>query len=392
MSLRVSSTLSPRRAGWMGRSVQVAAIFGTRPEAIKMAPVIKAIQGAQGLECCVWSTGQHRTMLDQVLAFFDIETDVDLGVMTHDQSLNETFGKIVSGVDHILARDRPDLVLVHGDTSTAAAAAVAAFHRRVPIAHVEAGLRSGRIDQPWPEEFNRKLVDMVSTRLFAPTQGARRNLIDEGVPDDKVLVTGNTVIDALLGAVERIAPGTAVREALDSRFAYLDDSKPLVLVTGHRRENFGQGFRDICLALGRLSQTDDVQIVYPVHLNPNVLEPVTALLGNARGVYLIDPVDYPSFVYLMSRATVILTDSGGVQEEAPSLGKPLLVMRDVTERPEAIECGAAQLVGTDPDRIIAGVRRVLAQPGRLDVINPYGDGLASHRIVQELRNVAHSLR
>lgn len=372
--------------------MKVAAIFGTRPEAIKMAPVIKAIQSADGLQCRVWSTGQHRAMLDQVLAFFDIVTDADLGVMTHDQSLNETFGKIVTGVDHLLARDAPDLLLVHGDTSTAAAAAVAAFHRRIPIAHVEAGLRSGRMDQPWPEEFNRKLVDMVSTRLFAPTEGARRNLIDEGVSPDKILVTGNTVIDALLDAMERIASGTAVRQALDARFAYLDDNRPLVLVTGHRRENFGQGFRDICLALGRLSEVDDIQIVYPVHLNPNVLEPVKALLGNVRGVYLIDPVDYPSFVYLMSRATVILTDSGGVQEEAPSLGKPLLVMRDVTERPEAIESGAAQLVGTDPDRIVAGVRTALAQPMRPDVVNPYGDGLASARIVQELRNVSHSLR
>ncbi|WP_421731718.1 non-hydrolyzing UDP-N-acetylglucosamine 2-epimerase [Brevundimonas sp.] len=356
-----------------------------------MAPVIKAIQGADGLECQVWSTGQHRRMLDQVLDFFGIETDVDLGVMTHDQSLNETFGKIVAGVDQLLARRTPDLLLVHGDTTTAAAAAVAAFHRRIPIAHVEAGLRSGRMDQPWPEEFNRKLVDMVGMRLFSPTEGARQNLIAEGVPPEKILVTGNTVVDALLDAVERISPGTAARGALDTQFAYLDPNKPLVLVTGHRRENFGQGFRDICLALRRLSQ-DDVQIVYPVHLNPNVLEPVKALLGDAPDVYLIDPVDYPSFVYLMSRASVILTDSGGVQEEAPSLGKPLLVMRNVTERPEAIEAGVAQLVGTDPGRIVASVRNALDQPARPYAINPYGDGFASARIVQELRNVANSLR
>jgi len=372
--------------------LRVTAIFGTRPEAIKMAPVVKALQATEGLSCRVWSTGQHREMLDQVLGFFDVHADLDLEVMTPGQGLNGLFANIVAGVDRAIQEERPDLILVHGDTSTAAAAAIAAFHQKVPLAHVEAGLRSGRMDQPWPEEFNRRLVDMISQISFAPTEGARENLLREGVDPAQIVVTGNTVIDALLGAMERIAPGTEARAVLDARFDYLDAKKPLVLVTGHRRESFGGGFRDICLALKRLAETGEVEIVYPVHLNPNVLAPVTELVGATPGVYLIDPVDYPSFVYLMSRAKAILTDSGGVQEEAPSLGKPLLVMRNVTERPEAISAGVAELVGTDPDRIVERVLAALVRPPLLEIRNPYGDGLASSRIVKEVSHVANGLR
>lgn len=367
-------------------------VFGTRPEAIKMAPVVRALTSQDGFSCRVWSTGQHRQMLDQVLRFFDLAADRDLGLMTPGQQLNDLFAAAVKGVDGLLADEKPDLVLVHGDTSTAAAAAVAAFHRGVPVGHVEAGLRSGRMDQPWPEEFNRRVVDMVSRRHFAPTPRARENLLREGVAEAGVCVTGNTVIDALLDAVRRIGPGTAAREALDRQFAFLDSGRPMILVTGHRRESFGDGFRNICLALRRIAERRRVEVVYPVHLNPNVREPIGALLGATSGVRLIDPVDYPAFVYLMARASVILTDSGGVQEEAPSLGKPLLVMREVTERPEAVEAGLAELVGTDPDRIVAAVESALDRPPRHAIANPYGDGLASARIVQELQHVSDRLR
>lgn len=371
--------------------MRVAVIFGTRPEAIKMAPVVKALRAAEGVDCRVWSTGQHREMLDQVLTFFDLKTDLDLKVMTPGQTLNGVFSAVVAGVDRAIEAEQPDLILVHGDTSSAAAAATAAFHRKVPVGHVEAGLRSGRMDQPWPEEFNRRLVDLVAERLYAPTPRSRDNLLAEGVASERIIVTGNTVIDALLDAVERVGPGTAARAELDARFDYLDD-RPMILVTGHRRESFGDGFREICVALRRLSERGDVQIVYPVHLNPNVQGPVRELVADAPGVYLIDPVDYPTFVYLMSRSRVILTDSGGVQEEAPSLGKPLLVMRDVTERPEAIEAGVAELVGAKADRIVAGVAAALARPEPTDRTNPYGDGRAAQRIVEELRHVADRLR
>lgn len=357
-----------------------------------MAPLALALRAAAGVDCRIWSTGQHRAMLDQVLGFFGLACDVDLGVMKPDQTLNDLFASVVTGVDALIRADRPDIVLVHGDTTTASAAAVAAFNNRIPVGHVEAGLRSGRMDQPWPEEFNRRLVDMVSTILFAPTEGAKAHLLAEGVPEDRIHVTGNTVVDALLCATARIQPGAAIRAELDARFAYLDASKPLVLVTGHRRESFGDGFVQICKALRRLSERGDLSIVYPVHLNPNVQEPVRRLVGDAPGVHLIDPVDYPSFVYLMSRASVILTDSGGVQEEAPTLGKPVLVMRNVTERPEAIAAGVAELVGADEDMIVSRTEAALMRSPSKPTINPYGDGRASERIVEELKRAADNLR
>lgn len=357
-----------------------------------MAPVVRALQDCSDVQCRVWSTGQHRQMLDQVLSMFDLQADVDLGLMVPGQSLNGLFSAAVSGVDRILEAENPDIILVHGDTSTAAAAATAAFHRKVPVGHVEAGLRSGRLDQPWPEEFNRRLVDMFGRFLFAPTIGARNNLLAENVDSSRIFVTGNTVIDALMAMIGRMENSPEVRTRLDDRFGFLASDKKLVLVTGHRRESFGGGFENICQALLRLSQNPDVEIIYPVHLNPNVKEPVYRLLDGSERLHLVDPVDYESFVYLMDRCDVILTDSGGVQEEAPSLGKPVLVMREVTERPEAVDAGLSQLVGTDVDRIVVGVNDALERGMMREVENPYGDGQASRRIVQGLRNAADDLR
>lgn len=372
--------------------MHVAVIFGTRPEAIKMAPVVNELRRTAGMTCKVWSTGQHRQMLDQVLTLFDLAPDIDLNLMTKEQGLNGLFASALQGIDRVLEAERPDVVLVHGDTSTAAAAALAAFHRRIPVGHVEAGLRSGRLDQPWPEEFNRRTVDMVSRLLFAPTERARANLIAEGVAHERILVTGNTVVDALAAMTGRMKADSSARRRLDEKYAFLSPDRKLILVTGHRRESFGGGFENICRALATLSEREDVEIIYPVHLNPNVRQPVHALLGDLAGVHLVDPVDYESFIYLMDRCHVILTDSGGVQEEAPSLGKPVLVMRDVTERPEAVEAGVSQLVGTDPGRIVAGVVDALARDGRGDRYNPYGDGQASRRIVQGLLDAADDLR
>ena len=365
----------------LGSLMRIAVIFGTRPEAIKMAPVVRALRASPEIDCRVWSTGQHREMLAQVLDIFDLTVDDDLALMTPGQSLNGLFAGAVAGVDAMIERASPDMVLVHGDTSTAAAAATAAFHRKVKVGHVEAGLRSGRMDQPWPEEFNRRLVDLVSSQLFAPTDAARDHLLAEGVDSKRVMVTGNTVVDALLTVVDRIRTQRDVEERLRARFDFIA-GKPMVLVTGHRRESFGDGFKNICLALKMLSQANDLQIIYPVHLNPNVQGPVHELLADCPGVHLIPPVDYEAFVYLMMRSSVILTDSGGVQEEAPSLSKPVLVMRNVTERPEAVAAGVSELVGTDPDRIVSGVLSALSRAGTWDGRNPYGDGNASQRIVK----------
>ena len=357
-----------------------------------MAPVVRALREAEDFDCIVLSTGQHREMLRQVLDIFEVSVDHDLEVMTAGQTLNGAFQAIVAGMDRLLDQTRPDVLLVHGDTTTAAAAAIAAFHRRIPVAHVEAGLRSGRMDQPWPEEFNRRVVDMVATLCFAPTEGSRANLLAESIPDSRIIVTGNTVIDALLETSARIEADAELRDRLDARFAGLDETLPLVLVTGHRRESFGDGFRGICEALKALDATGEVQILYPVHMNPNVSGPVHALLAGCERVMLTEPVDYLTFVRLMQRCSVILTDSGGVQEEAPSLGKPVLVMREVTERPEAVAAGTAELVGVDSGRIVCKVlERLRAGPGTGGG-NPYGDGQAARRIVEGLRLAADDLR
>jgi UDP-N-acetylglucosamine 2-epimerase (non-hydrolysing) len=368
--------------------LKVLVVFGTRPEAIKMAPVVRALAASERVRAIVCSTGQHKQMLQPVLELFAIRTDHDLEVMRPNQSLNGLTARIVEGIDRVLAATAPDRVLVHGDTTTAAAASLAAFHRRIPIGHVEAGLRTGRLDQPWPEEMNRRVVDIVADQLYAPTAGARDNLLAESLGEKRIAVTGNTVIDALLHTVATIERDRALAARLARRFDFLIQERRMVLVTGHRRESFGQGFADICRALAELAERPDLDIVYPVHLNPNVREPVMGLLGGCPRVHLIEPVDYAAFVWLMRRADVILTDSGGVQEEAPSLGKPVLVMRNVTERPEAVAAGTARLVGTDPDRIVAMACAYLDEPMlREDArsrTNPYGDGRASRRILEEI--------
>ena len=327
--------------------MKVLSVFGTRPEAIKMAPLIKAMQRNAAISSVVCVTGQHRQMLDQVLSLFDIVPDYDLALMTQDQSLNALAGRALMALDDVLDKVKPDRVLVHGDTTTAMAAALAAFHRRIPIGHVEAGLRTRDLSRPWPEEMNRRVVDVVSDLLFAPTSGAKANLAAERL-GGRIVVTGNTVVDALLATVARVKDDTGLQAQLAAQFSYLAADRKLLLVTGHRRESFGSGFNKICVALRRLSGRPDIEMVYPVHLNPNVRGPVLGTLSGRTNIHLVEPLEYVPFVYLMQRAHVVLTDSGGVQEEAPSLGKPVLVMRGVTERPEAVEAGTVHLVGTDP--------------------------------------------
>lgn len=359
-------------------------VFGTRPEAIKMAPVVGALRDAPRIEVSVAVTAQHREMLDQALRLFDIRPDHDLDLMQAGQSLEALFGRILLGMCELLDAHRPDLVLVHGDTSTTLASALAAYYRRIPVGHVEAGLRTGNVYSPWPEEANRRLAAPLCAIHFASTQVARKNLLREGIDDTAILVTGNTVVDALLAVAGRIDRDPRLREKLDRDFAYLDGRRRLVLVTGHRRENFGDGFEQICLALKELSSRDDIQILYPVHLNPQVQAPVKRLLGGIPNVHLVTPQDYLPFVYLMKRSCLILTDSGGIQEEAPSLGKPVLVMRDTTERPEAIAAGTATLVGTSKAEIVRATLELLDDPGHYrrmaEAHNPYGDGHASKRI------------
>ena len=353
-----------------------------------MAPVVKALAAERGLRSITCVTGQHRTMLDQVLDLFGIKPDYDLAVMAPNQTLNGLASRVTSALDTVIANVTPDYILVHGDTTTAMAAGLAAFHRNVPIGHVEAGLRTYDLQKPWPEEFNRRVIDVAATKLFAPTETSADNLRGERLRGD-ILVTGNTVIDALKETVKCIETDKALKTELDTQFAFLDPSKRLLLVTGHRRESFGDGFLKICEALRELGRKrEDLQIVYPVHLNPNVSGPVHELLGNERNIRLIDPQEYLSFVYLMNRAHIVLTDSGGVQEEAPSLGKPVLVMRDVTERPEAVAAGVVRLVGTDPARIIEEVTHLLDDQDYYAsfarTLNPYGDGFASQRIAASL--------
>ncbi len=348
-----------------------------------MAPVVRALAAADGIESRVCVTGQHRQMLDQVLALFDIAPDNDLQVMMPDQTLNGLFVRIVSATDALLRQWRPDCVLVHGDTTTASAAALAAFHLGVPVGHVEAGLRTGDIQRPFPEEANRRMVDVLSTLMFAPTLSARRNLEAEHL-SGRIVVTGNTVIDALALISARLDQDAALSARISRRFPFLQPEKPLVLVTGHRRENIGDGFVQICRALAEIAQDSSVQVVYPVHLNPRVRQTVMPTLVGHTNIHLIEPLDYLDFIWMMKRATLILTDSGGIQEEAPFLGKPVLVLRDVTERPEAVSAGVARLVGTDRVAIVAATRAALAAEPAADNVSPYGDGHAAARIVDVL--------
>lgn len=356
-----------------------------------MAPVLKRLAEA-GLEPRVCVTAQHRDMLDQVLKLFDITPDIDLNLMRPDQSLDALTASALTGITEVLQAERPQMVLVHGDTTTALSAALAAFYRHIPVGHVEAGLRTGNIAAPFPEEVNRRLADTVSSLHFAPTESARYNLLFEGIQTSTISITGNTVIDALFMVREKLLADAEQMLALDREFPFPTNGRRLVLVTGHRRENFGPGFEDICAALGDLSNREDIEIVYPVHLNPNVQKPVLKMLSNLDNVHLIEPVDYRRFVYLMMKACIVITDSGGVQEEAPSLGKPVLVMRDVTERPEAVEAGTVRLVGTERLRIEAEANRLLDDPVAYEEMsrahNPYGDGHAAERIVKRIQQYA----
>ena len=376
---------SPGKASCM----RVLTIFGTRPEAIKMAPLAIRLGADSRFDSKVCVTAQHREMLDQVLDLFQLVPDYDLDLMKPGQTLSELTGRILTSVEGVLQSFRPDIVLVHGDTSTTLATSLAAYYQQIPVGHVEAGLRTGNLYSPWPEEANRKLTGALASLHFAPTDIARQNLIREGVADTQIYVTGNTVIDALLEVRDKIHGAPSLTSQCNEQFSFLDASRKLILVTGHRRESFGAGFERICQSLAAIAESHpDVEILYPVHLNPNVQEPVRRLLGSNPRVHLIEPLDYLPFVYLMDRSYLILTDSGGIQEEAPSLGKPVLVMRDTTERPEAVTAGTVRLVGTDVEAITEAVKELLTDSAaykRMSLAhNPYGDGHACHRITEAL--------
>lgn len=369
---------------------RILTVFGTRPEAIKMAPLVKALSAELKFETKVCVTAQHREMLDQVLALFDIKPDFDLNIMKPGQDLYDITVRILSGVRGVLREFKPDVVLVHGDTSTTFATTLAAFYEQIPVGHVEAGLRTGNLYSPWPEEANRRLTGVIAKWHFAPTETSKQNLMRECVSEADIEVTGNTVIDALLIVRDSIRSSNELQRKYKKQFDYLRDERRLILVTGHRRENFGGGFERICEALAALAaKYPKVDIVYPVHLNPNVQEPVSRLLKNLSNIYLIEPLDYEPFVYLMDRCYLILTDSGGIQEEAPSLGRPVLVMRDTTERPEAILAGTVKLVGTNVDSIVENTSQLIESQDAYEHMskahNPYGDGQACRRIISKLK-------
>jgi UDP-N-acetylglucosamine 2-epimerase (non-hydrolysing) len=368
--------------------MKVLTVFGTRPEAIKMAPLVHALAKHPDVDARVCVTAQHREMLDQVLNLFDIKPDYDLNLMKTGQTLNDITAGVLLELRSALKDFKPDVVLVHGDTTTTLAASLAAYYEQIKVGHVEAGLRTGNMYSPWPEEGNRKLTSVLTNYHFAPTALAQKNLIDEGITSG-ITVTGNTVIDALQMTNKKIQSNATLNTQLATQFPMLDNSKKLILVTGHRRESFGGGFERICQALVKTAkQHEDVEVLYPVHLNPNVREPVNRLLQGMGNVHLIEPQPYLPFVYLMNRAHIILTDSGGIQEEAPSLGKPVLVMRDTTERPEALDAGTVKLVGTDVDLILHEIDILLTDSDAYNAMsyahNPYGDGKACQRIVDFL--------
>lgn len=373
----------------MSQKKTVLCVFGTRPEAIKMAPLVKHLEADERFECKVCITAQHRQMLDQVLEVFAIRPEFDLDIMSPGQTLSMVTSHILTKMEGVLRQAKPDIVLVHGDTTTTLSAALASYYGRIPVGHVEAGLRTGNIYSPWPEEVNRKLTGGIALLHFAPTQGAAANLTREGVRAERIFVTGNTVIDALLIAKLKLEADVDTIERLRRELPYGQSGARLILVTGHRRESFGAGFDRICAALRQIAEAyPQDQIVYPVHLNPNVRKPVMSMLSGLTNVHLIEPLDYLPFVYLMMRAHLILTDSGGIQEEAPSFGKPVLVMRDTTERPEAVDAGTVLLVGTDQAKIVQQVSKLMDNPeayaAMSDAHNPYGDGKACLRIADVL--------
>lgn len=376
-------------------------VFGTRPEAIKMAPLVKEFQKhTEEVQTIVCVTGQHREMLDQVLEIFDIRPDYDLNIMKQGQDLYDVTARVLTGMRDVLKEAQPDVVLVHGDTTTSTASALAAFYQQIPVAHIEAGLRTHNIYSPWPEEMNRLITGRIATYHFSPTPLSRQNLLDEGVKETQIHVTGNTVIDALYWVVEKIKNDRVLDNELEGVLAKagydvnrLKDDKKLVLITGHRRENFGDGFINMCTAIKDLTEKyPDVDFVYPMHLNPNVRKPIHEVFGEdlsgLGNMFFIEPLEYLSFVYLMEKSTIVLTDSGGIQEEAPGLGKPVLVMRDTTERPEALDAGTVKLVGTNYDKIVNEVSALLDDADAYEqmskAVNPYGDGLACGRIVKTL--------
>ncbi|MCQ2289988.1 MAG: UDP-N-acetylglucosamine 2-epimerase (non-hydrolyzing) [Muribaculaceae bacterium] len=381
---------------------KVMLVFGTRPEAIKMAPLVKEFQKhPEDVDTIVCVTGQHREMLDQVLDIFKVTPDYDLNIMKSGQDLYDITSRVILGMRDVLKEAQPDVVLVHGDTTTSMAAALAAFYQQIPVGHVEAGLRTRNIYSPWPEEMNRQMTGRLTTFNLSPTPLSRQNLLDEGVEEEKIIVTGNTVIDALHMVVDRIKNDASLSTSLAVRLKEQgydvdrleDGNRRLVLITGHRRENFGDGFKNICNAIKTLSESyHDVDFVYPMHLNPNVRRPIKEVFGDsldfADNLFFIEPLEYLNFVYLMEKSDIVLTDSGGIQEEAPGLGKPVLVMRDTTERPEALVAGTVKLVGTDYDKIVTSMRELLDSKEKYEQMskanNPYGDGLACGRIVEHI--------
>ncbi len=369
---------------------KILIVFGTRPEAIKMAPLVKELgEHRESFETKVCVTAQHRQMLDQVLDLFEVTPDFDLNIMKNAQDLTDITISILTGMRGVFEHYKPDIVLVHGDTTTSLSASLAAFYQQIPVGHVEAGLRTGNLYSPWPEEANRKLTCGLAKLHFAPTSRSKENLLNENVSKNDIYVTGNTVIDALLEVAHKIDRDVELQSYLESQFEYLVGCENLILVTGHRRESFGSGFERICQALIEVSKKyPNCSIVYPVHLNPNVQNPVNEILMGVKNIYLIEPLDYLPFVFLMKKAVIILTDSGGIQEEAPSLGKPVLVMRDTTERPEALGAGTVKLVGTDVNKIVSSISELLDFPEKYKEMsvahNPYGDGKACKRIVEIL--------
>tara|TARA_B100000963_G_scaffold354038_1_gene369832 strand:+ start:3191 stop:4327 length:1137 start_codon:yes stop_codon:yes gene_type:complete len=368
---------------------KVLFVFGTRPEAIKMAPLINEMVERKNFNVKICITAQHREMLDQVLNIFNIKPDFDLNVMKQNQKLEDITSLIIKGVGKVIDQYEPDLVLVHGDTTTTFSATISAFYRQVKVGHVEAGLRTGNILSPWPEEANRKLTGAIANFHFAPTEIAKNNLLKENINKKNIIVTGNTVIDSLKQTIKKISQDKLILSNLKERFNFLDENKKLILVTGHRRESFGESFKNICLALKKIAvRNKDIQIIYPVHLNPKIKNPTNKILKNINNIFLLEPQDYLAFCYLMEKSYIVLTDSGGIQEEAPSLGKPVLVMRETTERPEAIEANTVKLVGTNQDKILTNTELLINDLDHYkmmsNAVSPYGDGKAAKRIADFL--------